>query len=362
MGKDSQSSRYWHRNLQRDISGPGEETDKDSDDNQTRSCMGRSLDENWKSCSESRKQEWAKDTPKLDNSRKLRGIYLFPQTRGDNWKDPQLRPCREKHNRASWKWLRSWNLDPRRVPKTIYGSIGESHKATSEKISIYETWRPHCRQRFHFDDALQSGSQINPYASSNEDSGCNKLQWTRDGKSSRQFQHGIWLTRAKKGHSRSTKRQKKVHFATLMDRCHLKKCRVGTQITEVQRQSRALESHCKRRLWSPCSFYWTGLVCVPHDSCKTIDVIARLPGCDGRAADAISAYTQVKLEDASRLLKIPKSECPDVWIRLLAKILVEHWRSCGTSRTKFIWTPTSKIVMEKTIRWGAIGTWMEKKY
>ena len=36
---------------------------------------------------------------------------------------------------------------------------------------------------------------------------------------------------------------------------------------------------------------------------KMMDVIARLPGCDGQAADAVSAYTQVKLEDAPRLLK-----------------------------------------------------------
>ena len=47
-----------------------------------------------------------------------------------------------------------------------------------------------------------------------------------------------------------------------------------------------------------------------------MDVIARFPGCDGQAADAISAYTQVKMEDDPRLLKILESECPDVWIRL----------------------------------------------
>ena len=29
----------------------------------------------------------------------------------------------------------------------------------------------------------------------------------------------------------------------------------------------------------------------------------------------VSAYTQVKVEDAPTLLKIPKSECPDIWIR-----------------------------------------------
>ena len=49
---------------------------------------------------------------------------------------------------------------------------------------------------------------------------------------------------------------------------------------------------------------------------KVMDVIARLPDCDGQAADAVSAYTQVKMEDAPRLLRIPKSGCPDIWIRL----------------------------------------------
>ena len=49
---------------------------------------------------------------------------------------------------------------------------------------------------------------------------------------------------------------------------------------------------------------------------KVMDVIAILTDCAGQAADAVSAYTQVKLEDALRLLRIPKSECPDIWICL----------------------------------------------
>ena len=48
---------------------------------------------------------------------------------------------------------------------------------------------------------------------------------------------------------------------------------------------------------------------------KIMDIISRLPGCSGQTADAVSAYTQVKMEDAPKLLKIPKSECPDIWIR-----------------------------------------------
>ena len=38
---------------------------------------------------------------------------------------------------------------------------------------------------------------------------------------------------------------------------------------------------------------------------KIMDVIARLPACEGQAADAVSANTQVKLEDAPKFLQIP---------------------------------------------------------
>ena len=48
---------------------------------------------------------------------------------------------------------------------------------------------------------------------------------------------------------------------------------------------------------------------------KVMDFISRLPHCDGQAADTVSAYTQVKMEVAPKLLKISKSECPDIWIR-----------------------------------------------
>ena len=60
---------------------------------------------------------------------------------------------------------------------------------------------------------------------------------------------------------------------------------------------------------------------------KVMDVIARLPDCDGQAADAVSAYTEVRLEYAPRSLKVPKSECPDLWIRLLRHNWPKSWSS-----------------------------------
>ena len=45
----------WIDNLPKDFCGPGGEIDKSSNDYQTRSCVARSMDENWKSRSETRK-------------------------------------------------------------------------------------------------------------------------------------------------------------------------------------------------------------------------------------------------------------------------------------------------------------------
>ena len=49
---------------------------------------------------------------------------------------------------------------------------------------------------------------------------------------------------------------------------------------------------------------------------KVMDIISRLPGCSGQAADAVSACTQVKMEGAPSLLKVPVSEFPDIWLHL----------------------------------------------
>ena len=60
---------------------------------------------------------------------------------------------------------------------------------------------------------------------------------------------------------------------------------------------------------------------------KVMDIISTLLGCDGQAADAVSAKTQVKMEDAPKLLRIPKSECPDIWIRLPQHKWPKSWSS-----------------------------------
>ena len=82
-----------------------------------------------------------------------------------------------------------------------------------------------------------------------------------------------------------------------------------------------------------------------------MDMKSWLPGCSGQAADAVSAKTQVKIEDAPKLLKIPKSECPDIWIRLpkhkMAQIIVQYGRPVRSSRATSAWSSFGRTIMGK---------------
>ena len=51
-------------------------------------------------------------------------------------------------------------------------------------------------------------------------------------------------------------------------------------------------------------FTENGTSALQMTAAKVMDVIARLPDRDGQAADAVSAYTQVKMEDDPKLLRI----------------------------------------------------------
>ena len=66
----------------------------------------------------------------------------------------------------------------------------------------------------------------------------------------------------------------------------------------------------------------------------------------------ISAHTQTEMEDAQKLPKIPKSECPDVWMRpsktRVAEVMGIHWRFCCSFWVEFARTPIRRTLVGKT--------------
>ena len=104
-------------------------------------------------------------------------------------------------------------------------------------------------------------------------------------------------------------RAEKFHFASLMDLCHHKNSELEPQHQKIQRQSCAPRWHCARWFRIIRQYLLNCYRLHPKmTAAEVMDIKSRLPGCAGQAADAVSAYTQVKMEDAPKLLKIPKSE------------------------------------------------------
>ena len=119
----------------------------------------------------------------------------------------------------------------------------------------------------------------------------------------------------------------KVHVASLMDICHLKNAELETKHQKYKGQVVLRGDIVKDDSGSYAVFTEQGSSASQMTAAKVMDIIFRLPGCAGKAADAVSAYTQVKLEDAPKLLKLPKSECPDIWIRLPRHKWPKSWSS-----------------------------------
>ena len=119
----------------------------------------------------------------------------------------------------------------------------------------------------------------------------------------------------------------RVHFASLMDICHLENFELEPQYQKYKGWVVLRGDIVKDDSGAYAVFTEQGSSASQMIAEKVMDIISRLPGCSGQAADAVSAYSQVKMEDASTLLKIPMSECPDIWIRLPKHKWPKSWSS-----------------------------------
>ena len=123
------------------------------------------------------------------------------------------------------------------------------------------------------------------------------------------------------------KEGRKVHVASLMDIWHLKNAELEAKHQKYKGRVVLRGDIVKDDSGSYAVFTEQWSSASQMTAAKVMDILSRLPGCAGQAADAVSACTQVKMEDAPQLLKIPKSECPDIWIRLPRHKWPKSWSS-----------------------------------
>ena len=119
-----------------------------------------------------------------------------------------------------------------------------------------------------------------------------------------------------------------IYFASLMDICHLKNAELEAKHQKYKGRG-VFRGDIVKDGSGSCAVFIERVSSASQMTAANIimDIISRLLGCDGQAANAVSAYTQVKMEDAHKLLEIPKSECPDIWIRLPRHKWPKSWSS-----------------------------------
>ena len=94
----------------------------------------------------------------------------------------------------------------------------------------------------------------------------------------------------------------KVHFASLMDMCHLKNADLEAKHQNYKGRVVLRGDIVKDDSGSYAVFTEQGSSASQMTAAKIMDIISRLPGCDGQAADAVSAFTpSKKMEDAPKL-------------------------------------------------------------
>ena len=113
-------------------------------------------------------------------------------------------------------------------------------------------------------------------------------RWTRNGRSSRRCQRGCWIVKSKKDFSEGHKKEdKKVHFATLMDICHI----TNAELEPKYKGRVVIRGDTVKYDSGSYAVITAQGSSVPHrTAARVMDVIARLPDCAGQAADAVCAY------------------------------------------------------------------------
>ena len=283
------------------------------------------------------KQKWSHEKPKLDNARRLRGIYFIdPEDKELKETNKNARrkletpmapamPCKTCKNSQHGE-TRSETNDC----KSKFACILEASESTRLRMgkSLPNIMRTILQER---DNSLQHYNLVHKFIPTPRTMKIPAAKAAVDKKWEKLEKISAWdMTKVRsKSEVIDEARTKgaKVHFASLVDICHLKNAELEAKHQNYKGRVVLRGDIVKHDSGSCAVFTEQGSSASQVTAAKVMDIISRLPGCAGQAADAVSAETQVKMEDAPKLLKIPKSECPDIWIRLPRHKWPKSWSS-----------------------------------
>ena len=259
-------------------------------------------------------KKWAKEKPILDNARKLKGIsFVDPDDKEyqETLKNARRKlerlvapamPCKrmDKQHRSITKVMQ--NNGTEKEFKTMCGGMVEPHESTRQRPESLQSEIHEDRCACKGFTSMTHHNLVHKFISSHRQwrFWVQKLPWTRNGKSSSQFQHGtLDKSRIKKEVILEAQR---VHVASLMDICHLRNAELEPKLQKYKGTFVHSGDNVKDDSGAYAVFPEQGSSASQITASKIMYVIA-LPVVMEKQADAVSAYTQVKLEDAPNLLK-----------------------------------------------------------
>ena len=287
---------------------------------------------------------------------KRKQIQIFSKMQEECWKDLWLQPCHAKERQhSSLRQLRAGlKIGNGKEFKTMYGCMVESHESTRQwaeslqpkimkiALQVKDLLRLNQYHLVHKFIPMPQGMRI-PDAKSAVDKEWKKLETSH-----------AWNLKKIKGNKEvildAQKRRKESPLCFTDGDMSPHKRGVGTKITNVQRQSRTLEP----RIF----FVEQGSSACQMTAAKIMDVVPRLSGSDGQAADAVSGNTQVELEDAPKLLEISKSECSDIWIRLPRHKWHKSWTKIEDPVVLLYAHPLAGLLWERPFEKACKKPWM----
>ena len=253
----------------------------------------------------------------------MRNLRRSSKVHGYNWKSQRRLLCLVKG------WMAESTGRPVARMMITSQNWRVSWKQRNPRECVWkELYQEFMKKIVSFFATLQFGTQTHSDASSDENSWSKSSSGQRMWKTWENFGMGPDESQKQDRADRWSKDEgAKVHFASLMDICHLKNAELETNHQTYKGRVVLRGDIVKDDSGSYAVFTEQGSSASQLTAAKIMDIISRLPGCDGQAADAVSAYTQVKMEDAHKILKIPKSECPDIWICLPWHKWPKSWSS-----------------------------------
>ena len=99
-----------------------------------------------------------------------------------------------------------------------------------------------------------------------------------------------------------------------MDLCHLKNAELAKHLQKYKGRVVLRVENVRDEEGYRAIFTEFGASASQMAAAKFLDTISKLLGMAGETSDARPAYTQVKMTEPPSLLRMPREECPEIWI------------------------------------------------